>query len=187
MATEEIKKYIKKRYDRWLDYASYHCGCAGMADEAHDVLNEVLLNLLQKPEQKITVLLNKKSGQYTELDYYVLRMIKLNATSDTSPYRHKYKKLPVDQNVEYSDLEIEDVTEDDYDIPGEIVRKTRIVREIFDNISVSDFARDVFTWRFFCGEKFSEWPGPESEKELFDVYYKVIAIIKDTLNNKILL
>lgn len=28
MASEALNKYIKKRYDRWLDYAKYHCSLA---------------------------------------------------------------------------------------------------------------------------------------------------------------
>lgn len=40
MASEALNKYIEKRYDRWLDYAKYHCSLAGMTDEAIDVLNE---------------------------------------------------------------------------------------------------------------------------------------------------
>ena len=48
MASEALNKYIEKRYDRWLDYAKYHCSLAGMADEAIDVLNEVMCMLLQK-------------------------------------------------------------------------------------------------------------------------------------------
>ena len=186
MATEEINKYIQKRYDRWLDYASYHCSCAGIGDEAIDVLNEVLLDLLQKPEVKLIGLLHKKSGQYTELDYFVLRMIKLNATSPTSPYRHRYKPIPVDANISYSQLDIEDLDYDDHDAPGDIIEKTRIVRNIFDSLIISEYAKKVFIWRFFCGERFSDWPGAESEKELFDTYYKVINLIKEKLNHKTL-
>jgi hypothetical protein len=48
MASEALNKYIEKRYDRWLDYAKYHCSLAGMSSEAIDVLNEVMCMLLQK-------------------------------------------------------------------------------------------------------------------------------------------
>ena len=34
MASEALNKYIEKRYDRWLDYAKYHCSLAGMSSEA---------------------------------------------------------------------------------------------------------------------------------------------------------
>lgn len=187
MASEEINKYINKRYDRWLDYAKYHCSRAGMADEAIDVLNEVLCNLLQKSSIKLTQLYNKKSGQYTELDYFVLRMIKLNATSDTAPYRHKYRSIPVDTNVDYSQLDIEDIFEEETDKPAEILEQTRLIRSVFESLDLSDHAKEVFTFRFFCGEKFKDWPGEEKEKDLFETYYKIIELIKNKLENKTLL
>ena len=93
MASEALNKYIEKRYDRWLDYAKYHCSLAGMTDEAIDVLNEVMCMLLQKPLEHLSRLMEAKQGKYTELDFYILQMIKLNVTSDTSPYRHKYKPI----------------------------------------------------------------------------------------------
>lgn len=186
MAKEEINKYIQKRYDRWLDYASYHCSCAGIGDEAIDVLNEVLLDLLQKPEVKLIGLLHKRSEQYTELDYFVLRMIKLNATSPTSPYRHRYKPIPVDANVDYSRLDVEDLSDEEYDRSADILEKTNQVREILFRLNLSEKARKVFEYRFFHGEMFCDWPGSESEKELFDTYYKVISLIKEKLNGKTL-
>lgn len=187
MGLEVIDKYIEKAYSRWLDYSKYHCSCAGIEDEAIDVLNEVLCDLLQKPAEKLLSLLNKKSGQYTELDFFVLRMIKLNATSPTSPYRHRYRSLPVDGSVDYTHLEIEDHEEDDdIDRPAEILEKTNTVRKILDDLSLSDKARRVFCFRFFEGERFCDWPGSETEKELFDAYYKVVSLIKDKLNRKTL-
>ena len=49
MASEALNKYIEKRYDRWLDYAKYHCSLAGMTDEAIDVLNEVCVCCFKSP------------------------------------------------------------------------------------------------------------------------------------------
>ena len=82
MASEALNKYIEKRYDRWLDYAKYHCSLAGMSSEAIDVLNEVMCMLLQKPLEHLSRLMEAKQGKYTELDWYILQMIKLNVTSD---------------------------------------------------------------------------------------------------------
>ena len=48
MANQIINKYISERYDRWLDYAVYHCSHHGMNEEAVDVLNEVLAMLIEK-------------------------------------------------------------------------------------------------------------------------------------------
>ena len=36
MASALVEKYIGRRYERWLDYAVYHCGLAGIPDEAND-------------------------------------------------------------------------------------------------------------------------------------------------------
>ena len=87
-----------------MDYAKYHCSLAGMSSEAIDVLNEVMCMLLQKPLEHLSRLMEAKQGKYTELDWYILQMIKLNVTSDTSPYRHKYKPIPVDENVDWRRL-----------------------------------------------------------------------------------
>ena len=127
MASEALNKYIEKRYDRWLDYAKYHCSLAGMTDEAIDVLNEVMCMLLQKPLEHLSRLMEAKQGKYTELDFYILQMIKLNVTSDTSPYRHKYKPIPVDENVDWRRLNIIDEPDDSPD-------RTEYIRERMQDI-----------------------------------------------------
>ncbi len=58
---EEVRKYITKRYERWLDYSKYHCAMQGMAGEEVDLLNEVMISLLEKPEEKLLELYNKKN------------------------------------------------------------------------------------------------------------------------------
>ena len=65
-----VAQYINKRYDRWLDYAVYHCAHAGMTDEANDVLNEVLYSVLKKDPSELTRLLSLKKNGYTELDFF---------------------------------------------------------------------------------------------------------------------
>ena len=182
----DVKTYINQRYPRYLDYAVYHCTCAGIGDEASDVLNEVLCNLWSKPIKKLQSLYEKKSAkcEYTELDFFILRMIKLNATSDTAPYRAKYKPIPRNENVDYSHLDIEDVSDDERDYPAETLEQMNKVRKILEELWLSEYAKSVFSWRFFCGEKFADWEGPENEKELFDVYYEVVELIKERLSGK---
>ena len=120
----EIEKYITKRYYRWQDYSEFHTVQAGLPGEAVDVLNEVLISLLQKDETKLLEMLHAKKGQYRELDFYVLRLIKLNATSKTSPYISKNRnKTPSDANVDYQKLEIEDVKSNEPDRAGEFLEK----------------------------------------------------------------
>jgi len=183
---KEIEKYISKRYERWLDYSLYHCTHAGMADEAIDVLNEVLLDLLQKPEPKLLTLFNAKKNGYTELDFFVLRMIKFNATSNTAPYRAKYKPIPTDENVDFSLLEIADFENDDRDKTAEILENVRQVREAYESLQLSEKAKRIFEYRFFLHENFKDWTGKENLSELYEIYSKVVNLIKEKIKGTII-
>ncbi len=186
MASEALNKYIEKRYDRWLDYAKYHCSLAGMTDEAIDVLNEVMCMLLQKSPEYLSRLIEAKQGKYTELDFYILQMIKLNVTSDTSPYRHKYKPIPVNENVDWRRLNIIDEQEEESDKNEYIRERLQEVREILDSLDISEKAVKIFTWKFFAGESFADWPGPESRKELYETYKSVFNTVMDKKDGRLL-
>jgi len=186
--TQELSDYISKRYNRWLDYSKYHCTLNGMKDEAGDVLNEVMDSLLRKDENELNRLFCKKQGQYRELDYYVLRMIKLNVTSDFAPYKWKYPKLPIDAHKEFSTIityagETEDPEYDEIDIPGKILMMTNKVRYIFENLEIPELSRRIFEYRFFQNEKFSDWPGPECNTTLYSEFNYVKDIIKKKIAN----
>ena len=183
MAKEEINKYITGAYYRLLDYSNYWCSQAGIPDDGVDVLNEVLLSTLQKSDEFLLYLLNRKKGKYCELDFYILKSIRLSATSPTSQYRHRYRGLPVDWNVDYTRLDIEDIKDEDHDRPGEVLEKMNKVREIVEGLNLSDYAKKVFMWRM-SGEGWEDWPGDETNKELFDVFYKIRDMVCEKLNGK---
>lgn len=187
MANQIINKYISERYDRWLDYAYYHCSHANMDDEAIDVLNEVLAMLIEKcdtNESHILQLYESKKGQYRELDFFVLQMIKLNIQSPTSPYRHKYKPIPVDENIDFQRIDLVDEEGIEQDQSGEILQKMQQVRNIFDSLQLSEKAKRVFSWKFFEGNSFSEWEGTEEKKDLYDIYNRVLELIKSKINGE---
>lgn len=178
MASTAVNNYISKRYERWLDYSLYHCGLAGIPDEASDVLNEVLCSLLQKKDRLLDKLLETKKNGYAELDFFVLRMIKLNASSPTSPYQSRYKSLSADGNVDYTRLDIEDVPDDSEDRNAIALDKFHQIREAFENLDLGDLAIHVFEFRFFQDENFSDWEGPETLKQLYEIYNGVQDLIK---------
>lgn len=184
MASTKIDNYISKRYERWLDYASYHCTQAGIPDESHDVLNEVLCSLLQKDSHKLEFMLDAKKNGYTELDFFVLRMIKLNATSNTSPYRNRYKSIPSDNNVDYNCLDIEDVQEKDEDKSAHILERMHQVRDVFESLNLSLLARRVFEFRFFQDNNFADWTGPETLKRLYEIYNGVQDLIRKKISGE---
>ena len=182
MASEAVNNYITKRYERWLDYSLYHSGLAGISDEATDVLNEVICSLLQKQSKLLDKLLDTKKNGYTELDFFVLKMIKLNASSPTSQYRSRYKPLPVDDNVDYSRLDIEDIPDDSVDRNAEILDRLHLVRDTFESLELGDLAAQVFEFHFFQDGNFSEWEGPETLKQLYEIYNGVQELIRKKIN-----
>jgi len=184
MVSAAVNNYIGKRYDRWLDYASYHCGIVGIPDEANDVLNEVLYSLLQKSDKLLERLLSTKKNGYTELDFFVLRMIKLNATSPTSPYQSKYKRIPSDDNVDYTVLEIEDAPTESVDDPGITLERMHQVRDVFESLDLSPLAKRVFEFHFFQDSNFSDWDGEETQKQLYEIYNKVQKLICKKINGE---
>lgn len=187
MESNAVNNYIKKRYNRWLDYAKYHCSLAGISDEATDILNEVLCMLLEKPKHTVLHLLNSPHDKYTELDFYVLKMIKLNVTSPTSPYQHKYKPIPQDDNVDWQHLNIVDEAEEDEEDKSSYIRnRIQEIRDTLSELNLSEKAVKIFTWKFFAGESFSNWPGPEGRKELYTVYKRVFKAILDKMAGNIL-
>lgn len=185
--TTSIDIYIASKYKYWLKYSQYYCELCGIGDEYEDVLNEVLLSLLQKPEEKVNHLLSSKKGQYTELYFYVLRMIKLNASSQTSPYQNKYKAIPFDSSINYTELEISDVPYDDELENEYLIDRIHKIRDIINRIGLSEKQIALLEFRFFQSGEFKDWKGTESIKELYDQYSKIMDVIKRKIKGELIL
>lgn len=179
---EEIRLYTNSRYPRWLDYARYHSSLAGIPDEAADVLNEVLLSLFSKDKKFQEKLLKTKKNGYREFDFYILRLIKLNCYSQTSPYQFKYKhQIQIAADVNFSRLNIEDEEDDQYDESGETLRQFRLVRYVFYSLDLDEFERKIFEYRFINGNSFADWPGPESRNKLYETFALMLDVVHEIL------
>ena len=96
----------------------------------------------------------------------------------TSQYRSRYTPLPVDDNVDYSRLDIEDISDDSEDRNAEILEKLHLVRETFESLDLGTVAARVFEFHFFQDGNFSEWKGPETLKQLYEIYNGVQELIR---------
>lgn len=192
-----VRSYIEKRYDRYLDYAKYHASLAGLDQQGGDVLHEVILSILLKDEGKVIDLYSKKKKQYRELDYFILRMIKLNCHSKTSPYRWKNRQPHIDGNATVDVLmnsdsydeaflasmayEVEE-DEQDEDNTSLITTRFQILRDILEGDEFTEIERKVFTWRFFLDNNWKNWKGKETRDYLTKSYKsaqeKVIAAVE---------
>lgn len=90
---QTIRNYIAFRYPNWLDYARYQAKVHHFQGWEEDLLNDVVCDLLTKDEDKLLDMLHRQTKKIvnevptTELDKFVLKMLKLNATSTVAPFR----------------------------------------------------------------------------------------------------
>lgn len=184
---ETIRDYINIRYERWLDYSKYKCSHAKMEGHEVDVLDEVLLNVLQKDERRIMELLSKKKIQkekeYTELDFFILRALSVNITSETSPYRYKNKPIPSNSNVDLRRLNIIDETDNEPDRSADILKEMRLVTWVLAGLQLTESERRVFQWKFLQGNSLcsDDYTGPETQKQRYKIYNEVEAVIHNVL------
>jgi hypothetical protein len=180
-----IREYITVRYDRWLDYSKYKCSLQNMGELAADLLDEVLLNVLQRDEQVLLKMYNKKKIQkgkeYTDLDFFILRAIDLNSTSDNAPFRWKNKPIPTNREVKLERLKIIDEEYSEVDRPAEILKNMRLVHWVVNGLQMDPVDKRIFEWKFFEGNSLSDWSGPEDFKKLYGKYHKVEAAIHQVL------
>lgn len=174
MASKKVNDYIGKRYDRWLDYAKYHCEQAAMHDEYADVLNEVLYMLLQKNDAYLDQLYDAEKGTNRELDYYVLKMIRLNIQSLTSPYQHAYKRIPVDRDRDIDSVDIVD----EYSDTDADHSNVEILVHVMQSINLSDFERNIIQHKIVERKKLSDLVGREKKHLIYKTYNQALEQIK---------
>lgn len=183
-AGETVREYINLRYERWLDYSRYKCSKAGIEGEENDVLDVVLLDVLQKDEQLLMKLFRTKKVQkgkeYTELDFFILKALDLNITSETSPYRYKNRCIPR-ADVELSQLKIVDNEYSEIDKPAQILKEMRLITWVFKGLQLNDFERAVFEHRFVNNEPLMQFQGPERYKKVNATYHQVESTIHHVL------
>jgi len=78
----DVRAYIAFRYPNWMDYARYQCRVQHLDEWAADLMNEIIVDLLRKPESKLTDLMSRQTRKIvngeptTELDKFVLNSAK---------------------------------------------------------------------------------------------------------------
>ena len=199
----DIRAYINRRYERWLDYSKFNCTLNKLYDQSGDLLNEVLIMVLVKEESFLIKLFSQKKQGYTGLDFYILSLIKMNSHSLTSPYRYKYRTLLRDANAaplmedfnndeddqifnksqqlhdEFADNENSDTDPIDEEYsesdPNELMlTRFQIVRDVIEQAKgFTSLEKKVFYFRFFLDSPWKEWKGKEKPRVLNAIYKKV--------------
>ncbi|HRX12791.1 MAG TPA: hypothetical protein P5210_14115 [Draconibacterium sp.] len=174
---ETIKLYVSNRYPRYLDYAKYHAEHAKIPGEAGDVLNEVLLSLFSKDFEFLAKLYSTQRNGYTDLDFFILQMLKLNCHSLTSPYRHKNRLIPADRNINYQKLNIADEQDEQIDNAEITLKQFRLVRFIFERLELTELERKVFEHAFIL-----HLTQPEFTETAKNMYYRTYKLVKESIH-----
>lgn len=88
-----LADYITFRLPNWTDYARHQCKVQHLEGWADDLINEIVIDLLRKPAEKTAGMLARETRKIvngrptTELDKFVLTMIKTNARSHFASFR----------------------------------------------------------------------------------------------------
>ena len=184
-----------------MEYAHYHAGLAKLDQQGGDILNEVLLSLLGKDPKLLEKLYRKKGkGGYREIDFYILRMIKLNCHSETSPYRFRYKVPKRDENADiprmeedseissevyYEDQELEDPAEDSYQEwdPTELIcAHFQVIRNVLEKLPVPEREKEIFRHKALHDNSWKEWKGKEKTRQLQTIFKKVKCLVIEKIN-----
>ena len=99
MQNAEIQGYLNERYPLFLEYAFYHAFKAKLTHAGGDVLNEALLNLLQKDGAFIKSIYSQIAGKRRELDFYILKEIKRICYSRPNPYRCAFSHSAINNRM----------------------------------------------------------------------------------------
>jgi hypothetical protein len=177
MASETVKKYINMRYERWYDRAKFLCTKAGRADEAGDVLNEVLADILSsRSNTELDRLYQRDKGKLKELDLYILTSIRLNVQSKTGPYNRKYHREFKSDEVDMM-LWRERLIDNNADEQrlAEEQRQTVLQAALNAGLTTSDYCLFEFIMQ---GKSLDEWIGAESQITLLRRIKKIAEKIK---------
>ena len=176
--SNNLDNFITTHYPQWVEYATYHVRYSRLPIDPAEVVNDVLCTLLERDVSKLEHLMNARNKDGTELDFFVIRIIKISIHSPRSPFRYQRGQHCTDRledSIRTLPAPTPDFNQEDAYMQ---------VRQVFDTLQVSELSKRIFAWRFFEGKTFAEWPGPESPKFIYDTFNRILLIISAKIRRK---
>ena len=174
----DLNTFITTNYPRWVKYAAYHIRLSRLPIDPAEVVNDVLCTLLVRDVLKLERLMKSRIKDVTELDFFVLRIIKVSIYSPRSPFRYQRGQHCTDRlenSIRTLSITVSEFEEED---------AYTQVKQVFDSLQLSELSKRIFSWRVFDGKPFSEWPGTESKKFLYDTFNRILLIISAKIRRK---
>lgn len=174
----DLNTFITTHYPQWVEYAAYHVRQSRLPIDPTEVVNDVLCTLLERDTAKLKRLMNARNKDGTELDFFVMRIIKISIHSPRSPFRYQRGQHCTDR-LEDSIRTIP-VLAPEFDQEDAYQQ----VKRVLDGLQLSELSKRIFVWRLFEGRPFAEWPGAESQKFLYDTFNRILLIISAKIRRK---
>lgn len=178
MDNNKLYDYIENTYDRWVNYASHYIQRSKLPINPSEVVNDVLCTLLERDVKKLEHLLIQPAKGGTELDFFIMRIIKTSIYSPRSPFRYQrgqHCTCHLNGNVSAMESNLDSTATDIFSTAWIELTK----------MNVPEFEKKVFVWKFFDGNPISKWPGPESRRKLYHAYSRIFKQIVKAAKGKI--
>lgn len=194
---DEVKRYINQRYNNWLDFAKHMAKIHQFEGLAADLLHDVIIDILNKDPEKIRGLFDRKTTKIvdgqptTELDKFVLRMLRVNAFSPVAPFRkndigHKIINRAGKNCVETAklvELNGTDRIDETYN-PATFDRLDQMHRANMDRLARNGFnraARELYILHFIQSNPQTEFT--QAQKEGLTSITRFLATTQKTLSD----
>lgn len=177
-ATALLRGYVSQAYGNWVEYARLQVRLAGQQIDPSEVVDDVVCSLWGSDLQALERMVRARANGRTELDCYMMRVIKISVISCRSRFRYQ-RGQAVTSRMEDSHRQLAEPASD-----FDTLSAYKEVRDVFETLTLSDRARDIFEWRFFEGKPFSEWQGPESQKTLYETFNRIFRDIAARIQAK---
>lgn len=174
MGNNSIEHHIRMMYPNWLQQSKRLCANLGKQQEAQDILQEVICDLLQRYPSKIQEWCKKQEINYKALDCMVINILRKNIYSHSAMCFQKYdkKRPPIDRNIDINEIQIADTPE---------INLLEIAEAALDKIKISPRQKEIFFHYYFQHKALSEWAGPESHSKLSRTCQRVILLLREEI------
>lgn len=157
MDSEKLTQVITAHYEEWSKYVSKVATDYQLNDEAMDILNDVLYNVLKRNKDKPIRLQGTGQSEENEIKYYLIRAIKLAIILPSSRYRRHLQNITkmTSHPDNFSSLILTDEEETGTD-------KLEMIYQAVEKLCLSENDQKIFDFCYSGYHVLKQWDGEES-------------------------
>lgn len=157
MNKETLNQIIIKYYNEWLKYTCKIAANRHLETDAHDILQQVLLDILDKNANDNILLTSAKADEEELIRRYIQKSIKINIISPKSYWNRQkaFDRKNLNHNVDFDLLCIPDIEEPEDN-------RTMLIWNTFDQLELPEKKRRIFQSYYRKGQLLKQCKGQAS-------------------------